>query len=93
VTDPGCASYRCTCDRPGCDSRPRETRQGKTLTIAVNLSEQAAAWFAHDALADRLYREGDFLFESVEGVYSDNRGGSLPGRSMVATLQAGNAGN
>jgi transposase len=41
----------------------------KTVTIAVNLSEQAAAWSAQDALADRLYREGDFLFESVEGVY------------------------
>ena len=30
VSDPGCASYRRTCDRPGCDSRPRETRRGKT---------------------------------------------------------------
>ena len=65
----------------------------KTRTIAVNLSEQAAAWSAQDALADRLYREGDFLFESVEGVCSENRGGSLPGRRMVATLQAGNAGS
>ena len=52
-----------------------------------------AAWSAHDALADRLYREGDFLFESVEGVYSENRGGSLPRRSMVSTLQGGNAGS
>jgi 1,4-alpha-glucan branching enzyme len=68
VTDPGCVCYRRTCDRPGCDSRPQETRKGKTLTIAVNLSEQAAAWSAHDALVDRLYRESDFLFESVEGV-------------------------
>jgi hypothetical protein len=88
----GWASYRRTCDRPGCGSLPRETRRGKTLTIAVNLSEQVAAWPAHDALADRLYREGDFLFESVEGVYSENRGGSLPRRSMVSTLQGGNAG-
>ena len=76
---------RRTCDRPGCDSRPRETRQGITLTIAVNLSEQAAAWSAHDALADRLYREGDFLFESVDGACSENRGGSLLGGRMVAT--------
>jgi hypothetical protein len=88
----GCASYRRTCDRPGCGSLPRETRRGKTLAIAVNLSEQVAAWPAHDALADQLYREGDFLFEAVEGVYSENRGGSLPRRAWCRLCRAGTPG-
>jgi malto-oligosyltrehalose trehalohydrolase len=57
---------------------------GKVLTIAVNLGEEA-----HDSAADRVYRDAEILFESVAGAYSALRDGSLLGKSTVALLQAG----
>jgi malto-oligosyltrehalose trehalohydrolase len=61
---------------------------GKTLTIAINLGEKPA----HDSAADRVYRADELLFESVADAYSAFRSGALPGRSTVAVLQGGKAG-
>jgi glycosidase len=55
---------------------------GKVLTIAVNLGEEA-----HDSAADRGYRDGEILFESVEGAYSALCDGLLLDKSTVAILQ------
>jgi maltooligosyltrehalose trehalohydrolase len=57
----------------------------KVLTIAVNLGEEA-----HDSVADRIYRDAELLFESVQGAYSALRDGSLLSKSTVAILQSGN---
>jgi maltooligosyltrehalose trehalohydrolase len=57
----------------------------KVLTIAVNLGEQT-----RDSAADRVYRDAEILFESVEGAFSAFCDGSLLGRSTLAILQSGN---
>jgi hypothetical protein len=88
VTDPGRASYRRTCDRPGCDSRPRETRQGKNPEDRRQSERTGGSLVCARCPRGSAYREGDFLFESVEGVYSKNRGEHGPVIAKASLIES-----